>query len=81
MVFLAQTYANAVAVKCPEDAKILIVADTDEEAIRIAIQAARGVDRERLKLVRIKNMLELGTIEISEALFNHVEVNEKLAFV
>ncbi|MDR2529377.1 MAG: nickel-dependent lactate racemase [Synergistaceae bacterium] len=77
---LEQIYANAIAVKCPEDAKIPIIADTEEEAVRVAIQVARGVDRERLKLVKIKNTLELETIEISEALFGHVKTNENLAF-
>ncbi|GHS88946.1 hypothetical protein AGMMS49957_11310 [Synergistales bacterium] len=78
---LEQIYANAIAVKCPEDAKIPIIADTEEEAVRIAIQVARGVDRNRLKIVKIKNTLDLGVIEVSEALLGNVENNENLAFV
>lgn len=78
---LPQIYANAIAVKCPEDAKIPIIAGTDEEAIRIAAQVARGVDRDRLKIVRIKNTLELGVIEVSDALVDHVNAHEKLALL
>lgn len=71
-------YANALAVKSPEGSKIPITADTEEEALRFAIQLARGADRERLKIVKIKNTLELGTIEVSDALLEHVTAHEKL---
>lgn len=75
---LSQIYANAIAVKCPEDGKIPIIADTEEEALRIAIQVAREVDRDRLKIVKIKNTLELGVIEVSDALLDYVNTHEKL---
>ncbi len=75
---LAQIYTNAIAVKCPEDAKIPIIADTEEEALRVAIQVARDIDRDKLKIVRIKNTLELETIEVSDALLDCVAANEKL---
>jgi hypothetical protein len=76
-----QMYANAIAVKCPEDAKIPIIAETEDEAVRIAVQAARGVDRERLKIVRIKNTLELETIEISDALLDIVARDDRLSLI
>lgn len=78
---LMQIYANAIAVKCPEDAKIPIIADSEEEALRIAIQVAREVDRNRLKIVRIKNTLELETIEVSDALLDYVKDHEKLKLI
>ena len=78
---LPQTYANAIAVKCPEDAKIPIIAETEEEALRIAIQVARGIDRNKLKIVKIKNTLELGVIEVSDALLDHVKAHEGLELV
>lgn len=78
---LSPIYANAIAVKCPEDGKIPIIADTEEEALRIAIQVAREVDRDRLKIVKIKNTLELGVIEVSDALLDYVNVHEKLELV
>ncbi|MCC8056557.1 lactate racemase domain-containing protein [Cloacibacillus sp.] len=75
---LTQIYANAIAVKCPEDAKIPIIAETEEEALRIAVQVAREVDRDRLKIVKIKNTIELEMIEVSDALLDYVTANEKL---
>lgn len=74
-------YANALAVKSPEGSKIPITADTEEEAVRFAIQLVRGADRNNLKIVRIKNTLELGTIEVSDALLGQVEANERLTLL
>lgn len=71
-------YANALAVKSPEGSRIPITADTEEEALRFAIQLVRGADRNNLKIVKIKNTLELGTIEVSDALLDQVAANEKL---
>jgi len=71
-------YANALAVKSPEGSKIPITADSEEEALRFAIQLVRGADRNKLKIVKIKNTLELGTIEVSNALLDHVAAHEKL---
>ena len=74
-------YANALAVKSPEGSKIPITAESEEEALRFAIQLARGADRDRLKIVKIKNTLELGIIEVSDALLDHVASHEKLTLV
>jgi hypothetical protein len=78
---LEQLYANSIAVKCPEDAKIPIMANSEEEAIRIAVRTARGADRKRLRLVRIKNTLELETIQVSDALAEYVTGHDKLSFI
>lgn len=75
---LQQIYANAIAVKCPEDAKIPIIAETEEEAVRIAVQVAREVDRSKIKIVKIKNTIELETIEVSDALVEYVKSNPQL---
>jgi hypothetical protein len=78
---LEQMYANAIAVKCPEDAKIPIIANSEDEAIRIAVKVARGADRERLKLVRIKNTLQLETIQVSDALTEYVREHDTLSLI
>jgi hypothetical protein len=78
---LEQIYANAIAVKCPEDAKIPIIAESEDEAIRIAIQVIRGIDRDSLKIVRIKNTLELETIEVSDSLVEYVNGNDRLSLI
>lgn len=78
---LPQIYANAIAVKSPEGSRIPIIADSEEEAIRIAVQVARGIDKDRLKIVKIKNTLKLETIEVSDALLDYVAAHEKLTLV
>jgi hypothetical protein len=78
---LEQIYANAIAVKCPEDAKIPIIAESEEEAIRIAIQVIRGIDKNSLKIVRIKNTLELETIEVSDSLVEYVNGHDRLSII
>jgi hypothetical protein len=78
---LEQIYANSIAVKCPDDAKIPIIANSEDEAVRIAVQMARDIDRERLKIVRIKNTLELEIIEVSDALTSCVSNNAKLSLI
>ena len=75
---LPQMYANAIAVKSTEGSRIPIIADTEEEALRIAIQVTRGADRDRLKIVKIKNTSELEMIEVSDALLDYVKTHEKM---
>jgi hypothetical protein len=71
-------YANAVASKSIDDAKIPVVAADEEEALRIAIKVLSEVDKEQLKIVKIKNTLELENIEVSEALLPYVEKHQLL---
>jgi hypothetical protein len=78
---LESIYTNAIALKCPEDARIPIIADSDREALQIGISVARGAKRENLKIVRIKNTLELEIIEVSDALTAHVMAHERLSLV
>lgn len=74
-------YANGIATKCIDDCKIPLIAKDEEEAIKIAIKVIRGVDKENLKIVKIKNTLELEYIEVSEALLEYVSSNEKLTLI
>ncbi|WZL72838.1 lactate racemase domain-containing protein [Clostridiaceae bacterium 35-E11] len=69
-------YANGIATKCIDDCKIPLIAENEEEAIKIAIKILRGVDKNNLKIVRIKNTLELEYIEVSDALLEYVK-NDK----
>lgn len=80
-VDLEATYANAIASKSTEDAKIPIIADDEEQALRVAIKILIDADRENLKIVKIKNTLELETIEVSETLLPHVRAHERMALV
>jgi hypothetical protein len=73
------TYANCIAAKTFEDAKIPIIAADEDEALRIAIKGLKATaDKNNLKIVKIKNTLELDEIEVSDALLPYVRVHEKL---
>ena len=78
---LESMYANAIAVKCVDDTKIPLIAKDEDEAVKIAIKILRGVDRENLKIVKIKNTLELEYIEVSEALTSIVKQNNNLELI
>lgn len=71
-------YANSIAIKCVDDCKIPLVAKDEQEAVKIAIKIVRGADKEFLKIVKIKNTLSLEEIQVSEALLDIVEKNERL---
>lgn len=71
-------YANGIAVKCVDDCKIPLIAADEDEALKVAIKVLRNVDKENLKIVRIKNTLELEHIYVSEALTDYVKSNNNL---
>jgi hypothetical protein len=72
------TYANAIAAKCIDDCKIPLIAEDGKEALMIAIKVLRNVDKDNLKIVRIKNTLELEYIYVSNALLDYVKINDRL---
>lgn len=78
---LEAIYANAVAVKCTDDAKIPLIARDEEEALRIAVKILRGADKHNLKIVKITNTLDLDTIEVSDALLPYVQSHSKLTLL
>lgn len=71
-------YANAIACKCIEDAKIPIIASDKNEAIRVAAKCIRGVDREKLKIVEIRNTLSLDHIWVSQSVIEDIKNNPKI---
>lgn len=74
-------YANGIAVKCLDDCKIPLIAKDEDEALKIAIKVLRGADKDNLKIVKIKNTLELEHIEVSEALLQYVLRNDRLKLI
>lgn len=75
---LESVYANAIAVKSLEDAKVPLMAQNEDEAVRVAIKTCRDIDMENLRIARIKNTLELEYIYVSEAMLDEVEKNDRL---
>ena len=65
------TKANVLASGFLERGKMPIIANNDREAIQWAISTS-GVQKEKVKLVRIKNTLELELLMLSKAAINAV---------
>lgn len=78
---LESMYANAIACKCIEDVKIPLITDFEDEAIKIAIKVCRELDKDHLKIVKIKNTISLEYIYVSESLLDVVKQNNRLSIV
>lgn len=78
---LESMYANAIACKCIEDVRIPLITDSENEAIKVAVKVCRGLDKDKLKIVKIKNTLSLEYIYVSEALLDVVEQDNRLLVV
>ncbi len=62
------TYPNPLTNRLAESVKIPIVMENDRLAIQAAIKTCLNANDERIKLIRIKNTLDLEYLYISEAL-------------
>ena len=60
------TYTNGIASGNTNGMKIPVIADTEEEAIRAALQTCIGIDINNPRIVKIKDILHLSEIEVSE---------------
>ena len=74
-------YANALAVRAPEDARVPIVTKDRDEAIRVALKCCRNVDYKNLRILEIKNTLDLSEIKVSPAMLDEVRENPDLELV
>jgi hypothetical protein len=63
---LQVTAVNALAACCPEEGKIPMNFPTDRQAIAAALMTIRTHTPEDLRIVHIKNTLELGRLTVSE---------------
>lgn len=73
-----QVYVNVLTNGVPEPAKLPLIMDTDEIAIKAAIKTCVGIQPEQVKMVRIKNTLSLKEIYISEALLPEAKENKNI---
>lgn len=78
---LESMYANDIALGCLDDCKIPLVAEDEQEAIRVAIKVLRGNDPSCLKIVKIKNTLHLEEIQVSEDLLDVVSKDPRLTLL
>ncbi|WP_342048172.1 lactate racemase domain-containing protein [Bacillus sp. OTU530] len=69
---LETTYANGLTSTVVAPTKIATTLPNDKEAIQAAIKTSNILDFSQVKMVRIKNTLEISEIEVSEALLEYV---------
>jgi len=73
-----KTYVNMVTAGVINGARLPIVADTDRDAIGIAIRGCPGVNSDQARIVRVPNTLELTTIWVSETMRADVDADPRL---
>jgi hypothetical protein len=61
------TLINAITACAPGGAKVPATFDTDREAVETALSCIGLTPPEKARVIRIKNTLMLGEIEVSEA--------------
>lgn len=74
---LAATYTNGITSRVVEAARIPLVANSDREAIKIAIFCDMGIDQKNPKIVQIRNTLMLDDILMSEAYLSLVKEDKR----
>ena len=67
------TYTNAITSTFTERVKIPIIAENEEEAFEMAVKACGIKDLGTLRVIRIKNTLQLEEIWVSTAIYNELQ--------
>lgn len=75
------TYANGLTSTVVAPTKAATTLENDRLALKAAVKTCNVLDFTTVKMVRIKNTLELSEIEVSEALLQEVEANDALTKV
>ena len=75
---ISKTYANVITSTYLDGAAIPVIMNTSEEAIKLAAKTVNRVKVKDLKIVRIKNTLELIHIEISENMIDIVSSSNNI---
>lgn len=70
---LEATYANGLTSTVVAPTKIATTLANDRMAIQAAIKTSNILDFTKVKMVRIKNTLDISEIEVSEALLNYIK--------
>ena len=78
---LEALYVNALAGAEPEHAKIPLTLPSAREAIRAAIDSVGLIPEEKLRVMRIKNTMELELVDISPAYLESLQENPDLEIV
>ena len=72
---LDMVYPNSITSTSLGFAKVPVIVDTEENAIKLCIRTCHRIDKDNPRIIRIKNTLELSEFEISEALIPDMKEN------
>ncbi|MFO1319303.1 MAG: lactate racemase domain-containing protein [Burkholderiales bacterium] len=72
-VDIPSTYANIITSMNLDGAVIPLIMNTDHDAIALAVKSVVRVKPENVRIVRIRNTLQLGQIEVSQAMLEEVK--------
>ncbi|GGD72240.1 lactate racemase domain-containing protein [Paenibacillus nasutitermitis] len=75
------TYANGLTSTVVAPTKIATTLPNDRETIQAAIKTSNILDFHKVKMVRIKNTLELSELEVSAALVEHVKQHPQMELI
>ena len=78
---LDQTYPNSITSTVQNSIKIPMILKSDKMAMQGAIKTSNIEDFSKVKIVRIKNTLDLESIYISEALYEEAKMNQNLEVI
>ena len=76
-----QTYPNLLTAGFPEPGKMPMLMDNQKLAIQAAIKTAALADPTQVRMIRIKDTLHLGEIEISEAMLPEAKALENVEII
>ena len=74
-------YVNALTGGEPEHAKIPLTMENDRDAIRVAIESVGLIPAKELKIIRIKNTLQLSELDVSTAYIEKLSGRSNLEIV
>jgi len=78
---LEALYVNAIAGAEPEHVKIPLTLSNDREAVDVAVGSVGLIPREALKIMHIRNTLQIGEVEVSEAYGDEIQARDDLEVI
>jgi len=72
------TYANALTSTCLNAVRIPMIADSDKQAVQVALKTCVNIDHDNPRIVYIKNTLSLDDIYISKAMLADAHRNSNI---
>lgn len=78
---LEATYPNSITSTVLEFAKIPMIMANDKETFQVCIKTCTEIDKEKVRIIRIKNTLDMEYIYVSESMADEVKLNPNLEII